>query len=237
MSELLKIQQLHVHYGPVEAVRGVDIHVGQQELVTIIGANGAGKTSTLNAVMGLVPISQGSVHYAGQPLPSVVVEERVRRKIAFSPEGRRVFGPLSVVENLRIGGTTLPAREVNPQIQSMLERFPILGERQHQAAGTLSGGEQQMLAIARALMVKPELLILDEPSLGLAPQIVQQVFALIAELHREGVSILLVEQNVNKSLQIADRAYVMELGKVVHQGDAKALRQDPAIQQSYLGGR
>ena len=204
--------------------------------MTIIGANGAGKTSTLNAVMGLAPVRQGRVLYQGQPL-SRVVEERVRRKIAFSPEGRRVFAPLSVLENLRIGGSILPRREQQVRIDAMLQRFPILEERQHQAAGTLSGGEQQMLAIARALMISPDLLILDEPSLGLAPQIVRQVFALIAELHREGVSILLVEQNVNMSLQIADRAYVMELGRVVHSGTATALRQDPVVQQSYLGGR
>ncbi len=232
---VLEVENLVVQYGQISAVQGVNLTVNENELVTVIGANGAGKTSTLNAMMGLVPAASGEIRYKGESLLHMPVEKRPSMGIAFSPEGRRVFGPLSVRDNLRVGGNSLPASQVDGRIDEMVERFPILGERLQQAAGTLSGGEQQMLAIARALMISPDFLILDEPSLGLAPIVVAQVFELIAELHAEGVAILLVEQNVRKSLAIADRAYVMELGRFVREGAADELAADPSIENSYLG--
>lgn len=235
MTALLDIESLQVRYGAITAVHGVDLSVNDGELVTVIGANGAGKTSTLNAIMGLVPAAGGTVRFRGQPLADVPIESRSALGLAMSPEGRRVFAPLSVRENLVVGGVGLSPDDSEKRLQDMVERFPILGERIDQLAGTLSGGEQQMLAIARALMSSPQCLILDEPSLGLAPKIVSQVFELIAELHAEGVSVLLVEQNVQKSLAIADRAYVMELGRVVLSGSADELARDSSIQDRYLG--
>lgn len=235
MINLLNVKNLTVAYGPVKAVKGIDFKVDEGELVTIIGANGAGKTSTLNAIMGLVPIQKGQITYTGKDLDKLAVEKKSILGIGISPEGRRVFCGLSVRENLIAGGMTLSSSLCDERIDIVTERFPILRERIDQDAGTLSGGEQQMLAIARALMISPKFLILDEPSLGLAPKIVSEVFELIEQLNKEGMSILLVEQNVKKSLAIAHRAYVMELGLIVKQGDAKTLAQDDSIQDSYLG--
>lgn len=232
---MLVVSDLHVSYGPVVAVKGISFNVDKGELVTIIGANGAGKSTTLNAIMGLVPPVSGSIVLKGVPLDKVPVENRTDMGLSFSPEGRRVFKPLSVLDNLRAGGTTLSRTRAEQRIAAVMDQFPLLKERRHQEAGTLSGGEQQMLAIARALMVEPTCLILDEPSLGLAPKIVTQVFEIIADLRRSGVTILLVEQNIKKSLAIADRAYVMELGKIVKSGTAKELASDPEILESYLG--
>lgn len=234
-TPLLEVSQLQVRYGAIGAVHGVDLQVNAGELVTVIGANGAGKTSTLNAIMGLVPAASGQVTFDGRALDGVPIEQRTQLGLAMSPEGRRVFAPLSVRENLVVGGVALPPSDVDTRIDAMVSRFPILGERIDQLAGTLSGGEQQMLAIARALMSRPRCLVLDEPSLGLAPKIVSQVFELIAELHAEGVAVLLVEQNVQKSLAIADRAYVMELGYIVLSGVADELARDNSIQDRYLG--
>jgi branched-chain amino acid transport system ATP-binding protein len=232
---MLNVQNLEVSYGPVAAVKGVSFEVAKGELVTIIGANGAGKSTTLNAVMGLVAIAGGDIALNGASLLKVPVEGRAGLGMSYSPEGRRVFKALSVLENLKAGGTILSRGETETRIEAAMDRFPALRERRAQDAGTLSGGEQQMLAIARALMVSPEFLILDEPSLGLAPKVVSQVFAIIAELRQAGVTILLVEQNVHKSLAVADRAYVMELGRIVKSGPAGELASDPRIHDSYLG--
>jgi branched-chain amino acid transport system ATP-binding protein len=235
MSDLLTVTDLEVTYGPVKAVKRISFSVKAGELVTLIGANGAGKTSTLNAIMGLVPLAGGQISFNGADLARTPVERKASMGIGISPEGRRVFGDLTVRENLVAGGMILSRSRCNEQVENVTTRFPILRERIDQEAGTLSGGEQQMLAIARALMVSPNFLILDEPSLGLAPKIVSQVFALIHELNQEGMSILLVEQNVRKSLAIAHRAYVLELGNVVREGDAKDLSQDKKILEAYLG--
>ena len=232
---MLNVQNLEVSYGPVAAVKGVSFEVSKGELVTIIGANGAGKTTTLNAIMGLVPLAGGEISLNGSSLAKVPVEARAGMGMSFSPEGRRVFKSLSVLENLKAGGNTLPKTTTEERITAVMAQFPTLRERQDQDAGTLSGGEQQMLAIARALMVNPEFLILDEPSLGLAPKIVSKVFEIIADLRGAGVTILLVEQNVKKSLAIADRAYVMELGLIVRSGRADELAGDSDIHDSYLG--
>ena len=232
---MLNVQNLEVSYGPVAAVKGISFEVAKGELVTIIGANGAGKSTTLNAVMGLVAIAGGDISLNGKSLLNVPVENRAGLGMSYSPEGRRVFKALSVLENLKAGGNILTRAETEARIEAVMDRFPALQERRDQDAGTLSGGEQQMLAIARALMVSPDFLILDEPSLGLAPKIVSLVFKIIADLRRAGVTILLVEQNVKKSLSVADRAYVMELGLIVKSGSAKELAEDPMIHDSYLG--
>lgn len=232
---MLTVHDLQVTYGPVRAVHGISFHVGDGELVTLLGANGAGKTSTLNAVVGLVPVAAGAITFSGADLLAQPTEARARLGIGLTPEGRRVFGPLSVRDNLRAGGSTLSPNQCEARMEKVMGRFPILQQRAEQEAGTLSGGEQQMLAIARALMPNPTFLILDEPSLGLAPKIVSQVFELIAELKAEGTTILLVEQNVKKSLAVADRAYVMELGRIVREGAADELAADPAIHEAYLG--
>ncbi|MEE2716839.1 MAG: ABC transporter ATP-binding protein [SAR324 cluster bacterium] len=232
---MLTVHDLQVTYGPVRAVHGISFHVDDGELVTILGANGAGKTSTLNAVVGLVPVAAGAITFSGADLLAQPTEARARLGIGLTPEGRRVFGPLSVRDNLRAGGSTLSPNQCEARMEEVMGRFPILQQRAEQEAGTLSGGEQQMLAIARALMPNPTFLILDEPSLGLAPKIVSQVFELIAELKSEGTTILLVEQNVKKSLAVADRAYVMELGRIVREGAADELAADPVIHEAYLG--
>lgn len=232
---MLNVQDLHVSYGLVAAVKGISFDVSRGELVTIIGANGAGKSTTLNALMGLVPMASGAIKLNGDSLAEVSVENRIGLGMGYAPEGRRVFNSLSVLENLKAGGITLSKAKMDSRIQEVMDRFPILRERRHQDAGVLSGGEQQMLAIARALMVNPDFLILDEPSLGLAPKIVSVVFDIISELKQAGVTILLVEQNVKKSLAVADRAYVMELGLIVKSGPAAELADDPEIQDSYLG--
>ncbi len=232
---MLTVTDLSVSYGPIAAVKSISLEVNKGELVTILGANGAGKSSTLNAIMGLAPITGGTISFNGQVLNKLPVEKRHPMGIGFSPEGRRVFGPLSVRDNLMAGGNELTGHDLDTQIDKVIQRFPILKERIDQEAETLSGGEQQMLAIARALMHDPEFIILDEPSLGLAPKIVSEVFDLIAALHEEGTTVLLVEQNIRKSLAIADRAYVMELGGITRAGDAKTLRNDPNILEAYLG--
>lgn len=232
---MLSLVDLSVAYGPISAVKSITLDVNKGELVTILGANGAGKSSTLNAIMGLAPITGGTIRFNKHQLNRLPVEKRHPLGIGFSPEGRRVFGPLSVRDNLMAGGNELTGHDLDMQIDKVIERFPILKERMDQEAETLSGGEQQMLAIARALMHDPEFLILDEPSLGLAPKIVSEVFNLISALHEEGTTVLLVEQNIRKSLAIADRAYVMELGEITRAGDAKTLREDPKILEAYLG--
>lgn len=233
MTILLAVQQLQVTYGGIQAVKGIDLEVNEGELVCLIGANGAGKTSTLNCLGGLLIPSGGSITYQGQDLLKIPTHERVKHGLALVPEGRGIFPKLTVAENLRMGAyaRTLQVGE----LEQAYERFPRLFERKEQLAGTLSGGEQQMLAIVRALLSQPKLLLLDEPSMGLAPLMVEKIFATIAEVTKEGVAVLLVEQNAKAALQLAQRAYVMESGKISLSGDAKTLAADPRVRAAYLG--
>ena len=233
---LLSIKNLTVHYGAVEAVKGVDITVEQGEMVALLGANGAGKSSTLNAIVGLVEASGGDLYFNNQPIRDLPTEVLVRRGITLSPEGRRVFSSLTVAENLLLGAYGRPDRStINESYDRVYELFPILAERKQQFADTLSGGQQQMLAIGRALMIDPTLLLLDEPSLGLAPQLVETIFELIATLRQQGTTILLVEQNVAMSLDIIDRGYVMAGGRLVANGTAAELQSSNIVEQAYLG--
>jgi branched-chain amino acid transport system ATP-binding protein len=233
---LLSIEGLTVSYGAVEAVRGIDLTVKRGEIVTLLGANGAGKSSTLNALVGLAPRKARQMLFEGKDLLDLAPETIVRRGMTLVPEGRRVFSSLTVDENLMLGGAKHVARGNPAAVKAdMLELFPILAERLYQKAGSLSGGEQQMLAIARALMSSPDLLLLDEPSLGLAPQVVDRIFDLIGNLRDRGLTILLVEQNVVQSLEIADRGYVLANGRVELQGSAADLRASSEIQDAYLG--
>ncbi len=233
MTVLLSVRQLQVAYGGIQAVKGIDLDVNEGELVCLIGANGAGKTSTLNCLGGLLKPSGGEIIYQGQDLQRIPTHERVKHGLALVPEGRGIFPKLTVAENLRMGAyaRTLQVGE----LEQAYERFPRLFERKEQLAGTLSGGEQQMLAIVRALLSKPKLLLLDEPSMGLAPLMVQKIFETIAEVTKEGVAVLLVEQNAKAALQLAQRAYVMESGIISLSGDAKALAADPRVRAAYLG--
>lgn len=233
MTVLLSVRQLQVAYGGIQAVKGIDLEVNEGELVCLIGANGAGKTSTLNCLGGLLKPSGGEIIYQGQDLQRIATHERVKHGLALVPEGRGIFPKLTVAENLRMGAyaRTLQVGE----LEQAYERFPRLFERKEQLAGTLSGGEQQMLAIVRALLSKPKLLLLDEPSMGLAPLMVQKIFETIAEVTKEGVAVLLVEQNAKAALQLAQRAYVMESGNISLSGDAKALAADPRVRAAYLG--
>jgi branched-chain amino acid transport system ATP-binding protein len=233
---VLAVEQLRVEYGPIKAVRGVDLRVEQGEIVVLLGANGVGKSSLLNALAGLVPVAGGRVLFEGRELSRLPAEKIVRRGIALVPEGRRVFPRLSVAHNLRLGGATRRDRvERDATRERLLELFPVLRERLGQEAGTLSGGQQQMLAIARGLMSRPRLLLLDEPSLGLAPIVVRQIFRLLSELREGGTTLLLVEQNVHQALAIADRAYVMAAGRFEVSGNAGELRGSAEIEQAYLG--
>ena len=233
MTVLLSVRQLQVAYGGIQAVKGIDLDVKEGELVCLIGANGAGKTSTLNCLGGLLKPSGGEIIYQGQDLQRIPTHERVKHGLALVPEGRGIFPKLTVAENLRMGAY---ARSLQVgELEQAYERFPRLFERKEQLAGTLSGGEQQMLAIVRALLSKPKLLLLDEPSMGLAPLMVQKIFETIAEVTKEGVAVLLVEQNAKAALQLAQRAYVMESGKISLSGDAKALAADPRVRAAYLG--
>ncbi len=232
---MLSVRGLQVRYGAVEAVRGIDLDVGRGEIVALLGANGAGKTSTLAAIAGLVPAAAGMVRLDGVAMTGLPTERLARQGIGLVPEGRRVFAGLTVAENLALGGAVhAPAAERRARLRAMEARFPILGERRDQKAGLLSGGEQQMLAIARALMAAPRLLLMDEPSLGLAPQMVERVFDLIAALRAEGLTILLVEQNVPMSLDIADRGIVLANGRVALAGPARELAASDAVRGAYL---
>ena len=232
---MLKVENLHVYYGSIHAIKGVSFEVHEKEIVTLIGANGAGKSTTLNTVAGLLRARSGSVSFEGQNLTGVPASKIVSRGLALCPEGRRVFQQMSVRENLEMGGYTRPASEIADSLEDVFTRFPRLKERARQVAGTLSGGEQQMLAMGRALMSKPKLLMLDEPSMGLAPLLVEQIFDIIGELNRAGTTILLVEQNAQMALSIATRAYVLETGTIVKEGDANALMNDDDVRRAYLG--
>lgn len=234
---LLKVEGLHVHYGNVEALHGIDLNVKKGEIVTILGANGAGKSTTLMAISGLLKPSGGGVYFQERDLSRMQAHKIVEMGITQVPEGRRVFGTLTVQENLDLGAFTLKDREIISKNQAWIfTLFPRLKERRKQLAGTLSGGEQQMLAIARALMASPDLLLLDEPSLGLAPILVKSIFETIREINASGVTILLVEQNARAALKLAHRAYVMEVGRVVLEDEARALLENPEVGKAYLGG-
>ena len=233
---MLSVRDLHVSYGAIKAVRGISFDIKQGEIVTLIGANGAGKSTTLNTVAGLIRPDSGSIEFKGQSIVGVKSHKVVERGMALCPEGRRVFSQMSVSENLDMGGYTRSDAENRETLQRVYERFPRLKERVGQMAGTLSGGEQQMLAMGRALMSKPDLLMLDEPSMGLAPILVQEIFDIIKELNAAGTTILLVDQNANMALSIADRAYVLEIGTIKKTGTGADLLQDDDVRKAYLGG-
>jgi branched-chain amino acid transport system ATP-binding protein len=234
MSALLEVNDAHVAYGKVEAVRSVSLEVGENEIVTIIGANGAGKTTLLNAVMGVLPL-KGCVSFLGQDLAQLEIEDRVGLGLGLVPEHRELFWTMSVEDNLLLGAFRAAKGATTSSFERVYALFPRLSERRKQLAGTLSGGEQQMLAMGRALMGTPKLLMLDEPSLGLAPIIVADIFRIVGELRSAGVSVLLVEQNAQAALKIADRAYVMELGEFVLQGAAADIERHEGVAASYLG--
>ena len=234
---ILHVEDLNVYYGAIHAVKGISFDVEEGEIVTLIGANGAGKSTTLNTVAGLLKPREGKVEFEGESLLGVPPHSIVSKGIALCPEGRRVFLQMSVRENLEMGAfTRTDASEVAQSLEMVFERFPRLKERETQSAGTLSGGEQQMLAMGRALMSKPRLLMLDEPSMGLAPILVQEIFDIIEQLHSAGTTVLLVEQNARMALKVADRAYVLETGKVSMSGKAADLASDERVKQAYLGG-
>ena len=232
---MLKVEGLNVYYGSIHAIKGVSFEVNQGEIVTMIGANGAGKSTTMNTVAGLLKPKSGSITFEGHDITSTPASKVVSLGLALCPEGRRVFQQMSVRENLEMGGYTRPAGELAASLDQVFEQFPRLKERQRQIAGTLSGGEQQMLAMGRALMSKPKLLMLDEPSMGLAPLLVEQIFEIVLKLNQAGTTILLVEQNAQMALSIANRVYVLETGHVVKEGSADALMHDDAVRKAYLG--
>ena len=234
---MLTLDDVHVAYGAIRAVKGISLEVQNRELVALIGSNGAGKTTTLRTVSGLFRPRSGSIRYEGTDLTKLAPHEIVARGISQSPEGRQIFGSLTVRENLMLGAVRRKDRAaLGDDLDRVFNLFPVLKERISQSGGTLSGGEQQMLAIGRALMARPRLLLLDEPSLGLAPLLVQRIFDVIARLKEEGVTILLVEQNARKALEVADRAYVLETGRIVLHGPARELAANPEVERAYLGG-
>ena len=233
---LLSVRDLHVSYGAIKAVRGISFDIERGEIVTLIGANGAGKSTTLNTIAGLIKPDSGSIELSGESIVGVRPHKIVEKGLALCPEGRRVFTRMSVAENLDMGGYTRTDAENAETIKVVYERFPRLRERVGQSAGTMSGGEQQMLAMGRALMSKPDLLMLDEPSMGLAPILVQEIFDIIKELNRQGTTILLVEQNASMALSIADRGYVLEVGRTVKSGSGAELLHDDDVRKAYLGG-
>lgn len=233
---MLKVNNLNLYYGAIHALRNISIEVEQGQIVTLIGANGAGKTSTLRAISGLEPIKSGEVTFKNESLNKVPANKIVSRGLSHVPEGRRVFANLTVMENLELGAYLRKDKKgIKDDYEMVFEKFPRLKERMKQAAGTLSGGEQQMLAIGRALMVRPELLLMDEPSMGLAPIVVQGIFSIIKEINKSGTTILLVEQNAHMALSIAHKAYVLETGNIVMEGNPKDLLNDDSIRSAYLG--
>ena len=235
MSAILEIRDLQVSYGAIKALKGVSLSLSEGEIVTLIGANGAGKTTTLRAIMGLVPVSGGEVRYGGEPTRSRPTHRLVREGLVLVPEGRIVFANLSVEENLEMGAYARRDRGIAGDFEKVYALFPRLKERLKQTAGTLSGGEQQMLAIGRALMSKPRVLLLDEPSLGLAPIVVHAIFEAIEAIHQAGVPVLLVEQNANAALRHSNRAYVLETGQVALEGSSAEVAANPKVKEAYLG--
>jgi branched-chain amino acid transport system ATP-binding protein len=235
---LLELDDVHVHYGKVEALKGVSLTVDDGEIVTLIGGNGAGKTTTLKTISGLLPLTSGRIEFNGAELSGTPAHEVVQLGISQSPEGRAIFPGMTVIENLEMGAYARKdgRAAIQEDLDRAMELFPRLRERSSQSGGTLSGGEQQMLAIGRALMARPKVLLLDEPSMGLAPQLVAQIFEIITEINRQGTAVLLVEQNAAQALQRAHRAYVLETGKIVKSADAKDLLNDESVKAAYLGG-
>ena len=236
MSVMLKVENINVYYGAIHAIKDISFEVNEGEVVTLIGANGAGKSTILKTVSGLLRSKTGSISFEGGDISHLAPHKVVNLGLAHVPEGRRVFTRMSVEENLEMGGYTRPNNEIDDSIAAVYEQFPRLKERRKQVAGTLSGGEQQMLAMGRALMSKPKLLMLDEPSMGLAPILVEQIFEIVQSLHKAGTTILLVEQNAQMALSVADRGYVLETGKIVTTGTGEALLQDESVKKAYLGG-
>ena len=233
---LLKVEDLQVYYGSIHAIKGVSFEVNEGEIVTLIGANGAGKSTTLNTVSGLLKPRSGKIEFEGHSLLGVPAHKTVSHGMALCPEGRRIFLQLTVQENLEMGAYTRPKGEIADSIAKVYDQFPRLKERYKQVAGTLSGGEQQMLAMGRALMSRPKLLMLDEPSMGLAPLLVEQIFSIITDLNQSGTTILLVEQNAQMALSVAHRGYVLETGKIVTTGTGAELLNNDAVRKAYLGG-
>ena len=232
---MLKVDNINVYYGNIHAVKGITFEVRQGEIVTLIGANGAGKSTILNTISGQLRSKTGSIRFLNETISTLQPHKVLVRGLSQVPEGRRVFLQMTVEENLEMGGYTRSAAENAASISDVYSRFPRLAERRRQIAGTLSGGEQQMLAMGRALMAKPRLMMLDEPSMGLAPLLVEQIFDIVKELHAAGTTILLVEQNAQMALSIADRAYVLETGRIVMEGEAAALLEDDKVRSAYLG--
>ncbi len=232
---MLVIDNLSSRYGRIEVLHGLSLEVKQGEIVTLVGSNGAGKTTLLRAISGVQPVSGGSIRFLGEPLDRVAPHIRVTRGIAQVPEGRQVFSPLSVEDNLRLGAWSRKDSEIATDIQGVYATFPVLAEKRAIAAGSLSGGQQQMLAMGRALMARPKMLLLDEPSMGLAPILVEQIFSIIAGLKRQGMTVLLVEQNAYAALAIADRGYVLETGRISHTGTGRELLNDKRVREAYLG--
>lgn len=233
---MLSVQDLHVSYGAIKAVRGISFEINEGEIVTLIGANGAGKSTTLNTVAGLLKPESGTIEFDGASIAGVQAHKVVQRGLALCPEGRRVFTQMSVAENLEMGGYIRSDAENRETLERVYNHFPRLKERRGQVAGTLSGGEQQMLAMGRALMSRPRLLMLDEPSMGLAPILVEEIFSIIKQLNESGTTVLLVEQNANMALSIADRAYVLETGTIKKTGTGAELLVDDDVRKAYLGG-
>ena len=236
MSTILKVDDINVYYGSIHAIKGISFEVNEGEIVTLIGANGAGKSTTLNTISGLLRSKTGHIEFMGEPLNHVPSHKVVSKGLALVPEGRRIFLQMSVQENLDMGAFSRRGGNIDADMERVFEQFPRLKERRKQVAGTLSGGEQQMLAMGRALMSTPKLLMLDEPSMGLAPILVEQIFDIIKNLHKAGTTILLVEQNAQAALSVADRGYVLETGKIVTTGTGAELLASPAIKKAYLGG-
>lgn len=236
MEPVLKVEQINVYYGSIHAIKDISFEVHPGEIVTLIGANGAGKSTTLNTVAGLLHSKTGNITFMGEDLGKVPCHKIVSKGMALVPEGRRVFQEMTVKENLEMGAYTKSPSSISRDLELVYDKFPRLKERYRQVAGTLSGGEQQMLAMGRALMSHPKLLMLDEPSMGLAPILVEQIFEIIQQLHQSGTTILLVEQNASAALSVADRGYVLETGKIVTSGTGAELLESPVIKKAYLGG-
>ena len=236
MEQILKVENINVYYGAIHAIKGVSFHVDEGEIVTLIGANGAGKSTTLQTISGLLRSRTGSIEFCGENISKLPPHKIVEKGLAQVPEGRRIFLQMSVQENLDMGAYTQSGAGVGEDIERVFDQFPRLKERRRQIAGTLSGGEQQMLAIGRALMSRPKLLMLDEPSMGLAPILVEQIFEIIQSLHKSGTTILLVEQNAQMALSVADRAYVMETGTISLSGTGRELAESDQVKKAYLGG-
>ena len=236
MGTILKVDNINVYYGAIHAIKGISFEVNEGEIVTLIGANGAGKSTTLQTVSGLLRSRTGSIEFNGENISHVPAHKLVYKGLAQVPEGRRIFLQMSVEENLEMGAFTQKNAGIDADLESVYEQFPRLRERKKQIAGTLSGGEQQMLAMGRALMSHPKLLMLDEPSMGLAPILVEQIFDIIRQLHKNGTTILLVEQNAQMALSVADRAYMLETGKITLSGTGKELAESDEVRKAYLGG-